>query len=81
VLGGSRGLGKVRTEHVKRLARELLRRFPNRFSEDFESNKQAVSMLIEGATPKVRNQIAGYITHVFAGTVIAASSEEVEEGE
>jgi len=38
-------------------------------------------MLIEGATSKVRNQIAGYITHVFAETVITASSEEVEEGE
>lgn len=81
VLGGNYGLGKVRTEHVKRLARELVRRFPNRFSKDFESNKQAVSMLIQGATPKVRNQIAGYIAHVFAGMQIASSDESTEEGE
>jgi small subunit ribosomal protein S17e len=72
-------LGKVRTEHIKRLARELARRFPNKFSGDFESNKQAVKKLTQGATPKVRNQIAGYVTHVFAG-MPTASSDNTEEG-
>jgi len=38
-------------------------------------------MLIQGFTPKVRNQIAGYITHVFAGMQIASSNENPEEGE
>lgn len=80
LLGGNHGLGKARTERIKRLARELARRFPNKFSKDFESNKQAVKTLIQGATPKVRNQIAGYITHVFAGMSIA-SSDNTEEGE
>jgi len=74
-------LGKVRTEHIKRIAKELIRRFPKKFSKDFESNKQAVSMLIQGTTPKVRNQIAGYITHVLAVTRIASSNENPEEGE
>jgi len=81
MLGGNYGLGKVRIEHIKRLAKELIRRFPDKFSKDFESNKQAVSTLTQGATPKVRNQIAGYITHVFAGMQIASSSESPEEGE
>lgn len=72
-------MGKVRTEHIKRLAKELIRRFPNKFSKDFESNKQAVNMLIQGFTPKVRNQIAGYITHVFAGMQIASSNENPED--
>ena len=81
VLGGNCGLGNVRTEHVKRLAKELIRRFPNKFSDDFKSNKQAVSMLIQGATPKVRNQIAGYITHVLASTQTASPNESMEESE
>jgi len=80
VLGGNCSLGNVRTEHVKRLAKELIRRFPDKFSNDFKSNKQAVSMLTHGATPKVRNQIAGYITHVFAGTQTVSPNESVEEG-
>lgn len=74
-------MGKVRTEHIKRLARELVRRFPNKFSKDFESNKEAVSMLIKGATPKVRNQVAGYITRVFAAMPTASSDENTEEDE
>jgi len=79
--GGNCSLGNVRTEHIKRLAKELIRRFPNKFSHDFKRNKQAVSMLTQGATPKVRNQIAGYITHVFAGTQTSPPNESMEEGE
>lgn len=72
-------MGKVRTDHIKRLAKELIRRFPNRFSNDFRSNKQAVSVLIEGATQKVKNQIAGYITHVLAGRQTSSQNENTEE--
>lgn len=74
-------MGNVRTEQTKRIAKELIRRFPNRFSNDFENNKRLVEMLIQGATTKVRNQIAGYITHVFAGTQTASPSESTEESE
>ena len=55
-------MGNVRTEQVKRVAKELIRRFPEKFSGNFESNKQLVETLTQGATRKVRNQIAGYIT-------------------
>jgi small subunit ribosomal protein S17e len=58
-------LGNVRTEQVKRTAKELIKRYPNMFSGDFEKNKKVVSTLIQGTTVKVRNQIAGYITHSF----------------
>ncbi|MEM0487718.1 MAG: 30S ribosomal protein S17e [Candidatus Bathyarchaeia archaeon] len=63
--GGSYRLGCVRTEHIKRIAKELVNRFPNRFSSNFDENKRLVSMFLPGATPKVRNQIAGYITHMY----------------
>jgi len=75
-------LGNVRTEQIKRIAKELIRRFPNKFSNDFETNKHAVDVLIQGATRKVRNQIAGYITHAFGGVQAPSSSnEKLEEGE
>jgi len=38
-----------------------------------------VDMLTKGATTKVRNQIAGYITHAFAGAQAAPSSNETQE--
>jgi small subunit ribosomal protein S17e len=69
----------VRTEQIKRLAKELIRRFPDKFSNNFENNKRMVDMLIKGATTKVRNQIAGYITHAFVGTQVAPSSNETPE--
>lgn len=82
MLGETSSLGSVRTEQIKRIARELIRRFPDKFSDNFENNKRAVDTLIKGATTKVRNQIAGYITHAFVNIQTAPSSNEnVEEGE
>lgn len=74
-------MGSVRTEQIKRTARELIRRFPDKFSHDFESNKHMVDTLTRGATTKVRNQIAGYITRTFAGIETSSSSSESEENE
>ncbi|MEM2936958.1 MAG: 30S ribosomal protein S17e [Candidatus Bathyarchaeia archaeon] len=73
-------MGNVRTEHIKRLAEELIRRFPNKFSSKFEENKHAVSTLLQGATTKVRNQIAGYITHIYGGMQTPTASEGSESG-
>jgi small subunit ribosomal protein S17e len=69
-------LGSVRTEQIKRTARELVRRFPDRFSNNFEENKHVVNALTQGATTKVRNEIAGYITRIFAGMQAASPSNE-----
>jgi small subunit ribosomal protein S17e len=58
-------LGKVKTEQIKRLAKELITRFPEMFSTNFDENKHIVSELTEGATTRVRNQVAGYITRTY----------------
>jgi small subunit ribosomal protein S17e len=57
-------LGKVRTETVKRISRELLKRFPDNFSGDFESDKQSVNELVVTPSKRLRNRIAGYITRL-----------------
>lgn len=75
-------MGNVRTEQIKRVAKELIRRFPDKFSNDFENNKHLVEALTQGTTTKVRNQIAGYITHAFAGAQTEESPNgNMEEGE
>jgi small subunit ribosomal protein S17e len=56
------GLGKVKTEQIKRLGKELIERYPEKFSKSFEENKHAVVELTKGTTSRIRNQIAGYIT-------------------
>lgn len=57
-------MGKVRTKLVKRTARELLEKYPELFTSDFNQNKALVSKLINTSSKKLRNQIAGYITHL-----------------
>ncbi|MEB3817069.1 MAG: 30S ribosomal protein S17e [Desulfurococcales archaeon] len=69
-------MGKVRTALVKRTARKLLEMYPDLFTRDFEHNKRVVSVLIEYKSKKLRNQIAGYITHLIKIREKRAKAEE-----
>lgn len=72
-------MGKVRSSLVKRTARRLLELYPDIFTGDFEHNKRVVSQLIEFRSKKLRNQIAGYITHLInAARKRRAKVSEVE---
>jgi len=57
-------MGKVRPTVVKRTARKLLTKYPDIFTDSFEENKKIVDQLIEYQSKRVRNRIAGYITHL-----------------
>jgi small subunit ribosomal protein S17e len=74
-------LGNVRTEQIKRTAKELIKRYHDKFSGDFESNKHLVNSLVQGGTPKVKNQIAGYITRALAAESKERLVETPVEGE
>ena len=56
--------GKVRIELEKRIARELVERFPDKFTTDFETNKKLVESLTNISSKKLRNKVAGYITQL-----------------
>lgn len=75
-------MGKVKTEQIKRLAKELIKRFPEKFSTNFDDNKHMVSALTLGATTRVRNQVSGYITRTYTLAQADSSGEEevIEEG-
>jgi len=62
---------------VKRLARELMQRYPDKFTTDFENNKKAVQLLTTISSIKLRNRIAGYVTRLLS-TQIAQTSESKE---
>ena len=55
-------MGNIRPTYIKRVATELVRKFPNEFNEDFEHNKKKVEELTDVSTPEMRNRIAGYVT-------------------
>ena len=69
-------MGKVKTEHVKNLGKELMKRFPEKFSRNFNENKIMVDELTEGASTKVRNRVAGYLTRTVSSTLSQSSSDE-----
>jgi small subunit ribosomal protein S17e len=49
---------------VKRIARELVERFPDKFTTDFENNKKLVDTFTDISSNRLRNKVAGYITHL-----------------
>jgi len=54
-------LGKVRPEGIKRIAKELIKKYPDRFSKNFEENKKNLEGLLIYDGKKMRNRVAGYI--------------------
>jgi len=55
-------MGNIRPTYIKRVAIELVERFPDAFNEDFDHNKKAVSELADIQGKSMRNRIAGYVT-------------------
>jgi small subunit ribosomal protein S17e len=60
---------------VKRIARELVDQFPDKFTADFENNKKLVESLTNIPSTKLRNQVAGYTTRLVTPTKGAETSE------
>ena len=55
-------MGRVRPTYIKRVAIELVRNHPDRFTEDFEHNKAVVAELTDVDSLTMRNRITGYVT-------------------
>ena len=72
-------MGKVRTEQVKRLAREILSKYPNKVTTDFGNNKLVVSEYTNISSTKLRNRVAGYTTRLAAIRYGQETSEPNEE--
>lgn len=77
-LRSNNDLGKVRPEYVKKIARELIKRYPDKFSTDFVNNKSLLPSVATIHSPKLTNRIAGYITRLMAISKAAAQAEESE---
>lgn len=55
-------MGRIRPTYIKRVSIELVNKYPDAFSDDFENNKEMVNSLTDVTTVTMRNRIAGYIT-------------------
>jgi small subunit ribosomal protein S17e len=54
-------MGNIRPTYIKRAAIELLKRYPDQFTNDYQHNKEALSRLAEFQSQDLRNKVAGYI--------------------
>ena len=74
-------------DRIKRISTELLEKYPDRFSVDFEENKKAIKEIAVVRSKILRNRIAGYITsYLHKSSIqneheISGSDEEEEESE
>ena len=69
-------MGNIRPTFIKRKAREMLDRFPDRFTADFQHNKAMVANLSDVQHKTLRNRIAGYITRLWRKEFGGAAAED-----
>ncbi|HUT26802.1 MAG TPA: 30S ribosomal protein S17e [Methanomassiliicoccales archaeon] len=58
-------MGNIRPTYIKRVAIELVHRYPRAFSADFENNKVLVQKLTSVDSITMRNRIAGYASRYW----------------
>ena len=57
-------MGRIKTMLIKRTANTLIKKYPEKFSEDFDENKKIMEDVVKLQSKKLRNIIAGYITRL-----------------
>lgn len=58
-------MGRIKTTLVKRNVHELIQRYPDKFSNDFNDNKKTVMETTDLNSKKLRNIMAGYLTRLM----------------
>ncbi|MGC8646976.1 MAG: 30S ribosomal protein S17e [Thermoplasmata archaeon] len=58
-------MGSIRSANIKRVAREIVEKYPDMISEDFQKNKELVQKITNIPTKRVRNILAGYVTRYY----------------
>ena len=57
-------MGRVRPVFIKKVAKELIVKYPDVFNDDFDENKILLSKYTLIQSKSVRNRIAGYLVHL-----------------
>jgi small subunit ribosomal protein S17e len=64
-------MGRIRQKYIKRSARLLLEKYPDKFTGDYEQNRNALDGVATIGSKPLKNKIAGYIA-----TLMKQKSEE-----
>ena len=58
-------MGKVRTVLIKNISKELISKYPDVFTIEFETNKRLLDKYLEVDSKHLRNRISGYIVNLL----------------
>jgi small subunit ribosomal protein S17e len=58
-------MGKVRTVLIKKVSKELINKYPDVFTIDFEVNKKLLDKYLDVDSKHLRNRISGYIVNLL----------------
>jgi small subunit ribosomal protein S17e len=58
-------MGKVRTILIKKVSKELINKYPDVFTTDFEKNKKLMDKYLEVDSKHLRNRISGYVVNLM----------------
>ena len=58
-------MGKVRTILIKNVSKELISKYPDIFTTDFEENKRLLDKYLEIDSKHLRNRISGYLVNIL----------------
>ncbi|MBS3117090.1 30S ribosomal protein S17e [Candidatus Woesearchaeota archaeon] len=57
-------MGRIKTVQVKRITKEVLKRYPDKFTTEFAKNRESLKSLLKTDSKKLRNIVAGYVTRL-----------------
>jgi len=58
-------MGRIKTQLIKRITFEIMKQSKDQLSTQFDGNKKVVADLLGGASKKIRNSVAGYLTRLM----------------
>jgi small subunit ribosomal protein S17e len=57
-------MGRVKGTLIKRVSRELIEKYPDKFTSNFEKNKKVIDQILT-TYKRFRNSITGYVTRLI----------------
>ena len=72
-------MGKVRNETIKKFARSIIEKYPDKFSQDYENNKKLLEEVADIQSKKLKNKIAGYVTTLISRTPSEPITEPTQD--
>ncbi len=58
-------MGRIKNAAIKRVSFQLVDRYGEKFTPDFEANKKMLNELNIFRSMRIRNQVAGYISKIM----------------